>query len=83
MTSSARTRSARAARSTSAAAATLITPSPRPAAKLGNVDKLPFSMKVLLENPAAFQGRGHRHRRGTIQALVDWQATRSSTREIW
>src|SRR3954464_3151317 len=51
------------------------------AAKLGNVDKLPFSMKVLLENLLRFED-GVTVTVEDIQALVDWQATRSSTREI-
>src|SRR4051812_7986067 len=51
------------------------------AAKLGNVDKLPFSMKVLLENLLRFED-GVTVTVEDIQALVDWQETRSSTREI-
>src|SRR6195952_5764218 len=51
------------------------------AGKLGNVDKLPFSMKVLLENLLRFED-GVTVTVEDIQALVDWQATRSSTREI-
>jgi aconitate hydratase len=51
------------------------------AARLGNVDKLPFSMKVLLENLLRFED-GVTVTVEDIQALVDWQATRSSTREI-
>src|SRR3954466_78345 len=51
------------------------------AAKLGNVDRLPFSMKVLLENLLRFED-GVTVTVEDIQALVDWQATRSSTREI-
>src|SRR3954469_7570614 len=51
------------------------------AEKLGNVDKLPFSMKVLLENLLRFED-GVTVTVEDIQALVDWQATRSSTREI-
>ncbi len=53
----------------------------RAAAKLGNVDKLPFSMKVLLENLLRFED-GITVTVEDVQALVDWQATRSSTREI-
>ena len=53
----------------------------RAAAKLGNVDKLPFSMKVLLENLLRFED-GKTVTVEDIQALVDWQETRSSTREI-
>jgi aconitate hydratase len=51
------------------------------AAKLGNVDKLPFSMKVLLENLLRFED-GVTVTVEDIQALVDWQKTRSSSREI-
>ncbi len=51
------------------------------AEKLGNVDKLPFSMKVLLENLLRFED-GVTVTVEDIQALVDWQTTRSSTREI-
>jgi aconitate hydratase len=51
------------------------------AAALGNVDKLPFSMKVLLENLLRFED-GVTVTVDDIQALVDWQTTRASTREI-
>jgi len=51
------------------------------AATLGNVDKLPFSMKVLLENLLRFED-GKTVTVDDIQALVDWQKERSSTREI-
>src|ERR1044072_5583861 len=51
------------------------------AAALGNVDKLPFSMKVLLENLLRFED-GKTVTVDDIQALVDWQTERSSTREI-
>jgi aconitate hydratase len=51
------------------------------AGKLGNVDKLPFSMKVLLENLLRFED-GVTVTVEDIQALVDWQKERSSTREI-
>ena len=51
------------------------------AEKLGNVDKLPFSMKVLLENLLRFED-GVTVTVEDIQALVDWQTTRASTREI-
>ncbi|HMG47834.1 MAG TPA: aconitate hydratase AcnA [Allosphingosinicella sp.] len=51
------------------------------AARLGNVDKLPFSMKVLLENLLRFED-GKTVTVDDIQALVDWQETRSSEREI-
>src|SRR5687767_8614025 len=48
---------------------------------LGDVSRLPFSMKVLLENLLRFED-GKTVTRDDIQALIDWQATRSSTREI-
>jgi aconitate hydratase len=51
------------------------------AAKLGNVDRLPFSMKVLLENLLRFED-GVSVTVEDIQALVDWQVKRASTREI-
>ncbi|HYD14084.1 MAG TPA: aconitate hydratase AcnA [Allosphingosinicella sp.] len=51
------------------------------AAKLGNVDRLPFSMKVLLENLLRFED-GVTVTVEDVQALVDWQTERSSTREI-
>src|SRR3954467_5447113 len=51
------------------------------AEKLGNVDRLPFSMKVLLENLLRFED-GVTVTVEDIQALVDWQKERSSTKEI-
>jgi len=51
------------------------------AAKHGDVSRLPFSMKVLLENLLRFED-GDTVTAEDIQALVDWQKTRSSTREI-
>ena len=53
----------------------------RAAEKLGSVDKLPFSMKVLLENLLRFED-GLTVTVEDVQALVDWQTTRSSDREI-
>jgi len=50
-------------------------------AKLGDVSKLPFSMKVLLENLLRFED-GDTVTTDDIQALVDWQQTRTSEREI-
>ena len=46
------------------------------AAKLGDVDQLPFSMKVLLENLLRFED-GVTVTRDDIQALVDWQKDRA------
>ncbi len=51
------------------------------AEKLGDVSRLPFSMKVLLENLLRFED-GVTVTRADIQAVVDWQKTRSSTAEI-
>ncbi|MDQ4086395.1 MAG: aconitate hydratase AcnA [Pseudomonadota bacterium] len=49
--------------------------------KLGDVSRLPVSMKVLLENLLRFED-GVTVTRDDIQALVDWQKERRSTREI-
>jgi len=43
------------------------------AAKLGDVSRLPFSMKVLLENLLRFEDGGFTVSVADIQALVDWQ----------
>jgi aconitate hydratase len=51
------------------------------AAALGDISRLPFSMKVLLENLLRFED-GKTVTRADIQALVDWQKERSSTKEI-
>jgi aconitate hydratase len=51
------------------------------AAQLGDISRLPFSMKVLLENLLRFED-GVTVTRADIQALVDWQKERSSTKEI-
>jgi aconitate hydratase len=51
------------------------------AAQLGDISRLPFSMKVLLENLLRFED-GKTVTRADIQALVDWQKERSSTKEI-
>ncbi len=50
-------------------------------AQLGDVSRLPFSMKVLLENLLRFED-GDTVTRDDIQALVDWQQERRSDREI-
>ncbi len=52
------------------------------AAKLGDVSRLPFSMKVLLENLLRFEDGGFTVSVDDIQALVDWQKDPRSTREI-
>ncbi|HKR17272.1 aconitate hydratase AcnA [Rhizorhapis sp.] len=51
------------------------------AAKLGDVSRLPFSMKVLLENLLRFED-GNTVTVEDIQAIVDWQKDRKSEREI-
>jgi aconitate hydratase A / 2-methylisocitrate dehydratase len=51
------------------------------AAALGDVSRLPFSMKVLLENLLRFED-GKTVTSADVQALVDWQKERSSTKEI-
>ncbi|MHA6767804.1 aconitate hydratase AcnA [Sphingobium ummariense] len=51
------------------------------AAKLGDVSRLPFSMKVLLENLLRFED-GVTVTVEDIQAIVDWQKERRSEREI-
>jgi len=51
------------------------------AAQLGDVSRLPFSMKVLLENLLRFED-GITVTRADIQALADWQKTRTSNHEI-
>ena len=51
------------------------------AAKLGDVSRLPFSMKVLLENLLRFED-GVTVTIEDLQALVDWQKDPRATREI-
>lgn len=51
------------------------------AAKLGDVSRLPFSMKVLLENLLRFED-GVTVTTEDVQAIVDWQNDRKSDREI-
>jgi aconitate hydratase len=51
------------------------------AAQLGDVSRLPFSMKVLLENLLRFED-GVTVTIADIQALIDWQNDPKSTREI-
>ncbi|HET6524516.1 aconitate hydratase AcnA [Sphingopyxis sp.] len=52
------------------------------AAKLGDVSRLPFSMKVLLENLLRFEDGGFTVSKDDVQALVDWQKDPHSNREI-
>jgi aconitate hydratase len=49
--------------------------------QLGEVSRLPLSMKVLLENLLRFED-GKTVTRDDVQALVDWQKERKSDREI-
>ncbi|QNN65067.1 aconitate hydratase AcnA [Sphingomonas rhizophila] len=51
------------------------------AAKLGDVSRLPFSMKVLLENLLRFED-GVTVTHDDLQAMVDWQKERMISREI-
>jgi aconitate hydratase len=51
-------------------------------AQLGDISRLPFSMKVLLENLLRFEDGGFTVSVEDIQALVDWQKDPKSTREI-
>src|SRR3954465_15062435 len=48
---------------------------------LGDVSRLPFSMKVLLENLLRFED-GQTVTRDDLQAMVDWQKERKIAREI-
>lgn len=54
---------------------------PKAAAKLGDVSRLPFSMKVLLENLLRFED-GVTVTTADIQALIDWQKNPTSNAEI-
>ncbi|SNS58471.1 aconitase [Sphingomonas laterariae] len=54
---------------------------PKAAEKLGDVSRLPFSMKVLLENLLRFED-GVTVTPEDIQAIVDWQKNPTSEREI-
>ena len=51
------------------------------AAKFGDISRLPFSMKVLLENMLRFED-GKTVTEADVQAIVDWQKERRSDREI-
>ncbi|HEX8057362.1 MAG TPA: aconitase family protein, partial [Novosphingobium sp.] len=51
--------------------------------KLGDISRLPFSMKVLLENLLRFEDGGFTVSTADIQALADWQKNpRESQNEI-
>src|SRR5438309_4569609 len=54
---------------------------PKAAETLGDVSRLPFSMKVLLENLLRFED-GETVTRDDLQAMVDWQKERRIAREI-
>ncbi len=54
----------------------------RAAEKLGDISRLPFSMKVLLENLLRFEDGGFTVSTDDIRALIDWQKDPKSTREI-
>jgi aconitate hydratase len=54
---------------------------PKVADALGEFSRLPFSMKVLLENLLRFED-GETVRRDDLQAMVDWQKERKIAREI-
>ena len=55
---------------------------PAAAAAVGDVSRLPYSMKVLLENLLRFEDGGFTVSTDDIQALVNWQHDPKSTREI-
>ncbi len=52
------------------------------AAKIGDISRLPFSMKVLLENLLRFEDGGFTVSTADIQALADWQANPVTGNEI-
>ena len=52
------------------------------AEKLGDISRLPFSMKVLLENMLRFEDGGFTVSVADAQAIVDWQKNPSSDAEI-
>ena len=54
---------------------------PKAAEALGDISRLPFSMKVLLENLLRFED-GETVTRDDLQAMVDWQKERQIAREI-
>src|SRR5438270_2877482 len=54
---------------------------PKAAEALGDISRLPFSMKVLLENLLRFED-GKTVTREDLQAMVDWQKERKIAREI-
>ncbi len=55
---------------------------PKAAAKFGDVSRLPFSMKVLLENLLRFEDDGFTVSTDDVKAIIDWQQNPVSEREI-
>lgn len=51
------------------------------ASQLGSIEKLPFSLRVLLENLLRYED-GKTVTEEDIKAVFDWQKTKTSTREI-
>ena len=54
---------------------------PEAARRLGNIEALPFSLKILLENLLRHED-GQKVTKNDIQAVADWLKKRSSTHEI-
>jgi aconitate hydratase len=54
---------------------------PEAAKTLGNISRLPFSLKVLLENLLRYED-GRSVTADDVKAVADWLQTKSSTREI-
>lgn len=52
------------------------------AEKLGNIDRLPYTLKVLLENMLRFEDDGFTVAAADAQAVVDWQKEAKSPAEI-
>ena len=52
------------------------------AKKIGDISRLPFSLKVLLENLLRFEDGGFTVSVGDIQAIADWQRDPKTGREI-
>ena len=54
----------------------------RAAAKIGDISRLPFSMKVLLENLLRFEDAGFTVSLGDVQAIADWLKNPVTGKEI-
>ncbi len=52
------------------------------AEKIGDVSRLPFSLKVLLENMLRFEDEGHTVSMDDVQAIADWQKNPVTGNEI-